>query len=143
MMDVLLPDGWPRPHGYSNGISATGRTVFVAGQVGWDPATGRIEPNEFAQQVRRALENVIAVLRAGGAVPADVARMTWFVTDLDAYRAARRELGTIWRELFGTHYPAMSVIGVSELLEPGALVEIEATATVEDRSVTAEGSAPD
>jgi enamine deaminase RidA (YjgF/YER057c/UK114 family) len=65
------------------------------------------------------------------------------VTDLDAYRAARRELGTIWRELFGTHYPAMSVIGVSELLEPGALVEIEATATVEDRSVTAEGSAPD
>jgi enamine deaminase RidA (YjgF/YER057c/UK114 family) len=142
-MDVLLPDGWPRPHGYANGISATGRTLFVAGQVGWDPVSGRIESGDFAQQVRRALENVIEVLDAGGARPADVVRMTWFMTDLDAYRAARRELGAIWRELFGSHYPAMSVIGVSELLEPGALVEIEATAVVEVRSGIPEGSAPD
>lgn len=130
MMEMLLPDGWPRPRGYANGISATGRTIFVAGQVGWNPLTCSIESTDFAQQTRQALENAIEVLRAGGATPADVVRMTWFVADLDAYRRARRELGTIWRELFGAHYPAMSVVGVSALLEPGALVEIEVTATV-------------
>jgi enamine deaminase RidA (YjgF/YER057c/UK114 family) len=140
-METLLPEGWPRPHGYANGISATGRTIFVAGQVGWNPVTGRIESADFTAQVRRALENAMEVLRAGGAAPADVVRMTWFVADLDAYRAARRELGTIWRDLFGTHYPAMSVVGVNALLEPGALVEIEVTATVEDHQSGAGGGA--
>lgn len=129
-MDVLLPEGWPRPAGYANGTAASGRTLFVAGQIGWDPMAGVVRSSDFATQTRTALENVLAVLRAGGAGPDDVVRLTWFVTDLDAYRDARREIGGIWRELFGRHYPAMSVIGVSDLLEPGALVEIEATAVV-------------
>jgi len=129
-MTTLVPDGWPRPHGYANGILAEGRTIFVAGQIGWDPVTGEIVSDDFAEQTRRALENGVAVLRAGGAAPSDVVRATWFVVDLDAYRAARRELGAIWREIFGSHYPAMSVIGVSALLEPRALVEIEVTAVI-------------
>jgi enamine deaminase RidA (YjgF/YER057c/UK114 family) len=130
MMDVLLPDGWPRPHGYANGIAATGRTIFVAGQIGWDPLTGRIGTADFAEQARVALENALAVLLAGGAAASDVVRTTWFITDLAAYRAARREIAAVWRELFGAHYPAMSVIGVAELLDPGALVEIEVTAVI-------------
>jgi len=130
-METLLPDGWPRPRGYANGMAASGRTIFTAGQIGWDPVTQRIVSDDFAEQARRALENALAVLRAGGAEPTDVVRTTWFVSDLERYRDARRELGVAWRELFGTHYPAMSVIGVSELLDPGALVEIEVTAVVE------------
>jgi enamine deaminase RidA (YjgF/YER057c/UK114 family) len=131
-MDTLLPDGWPRPRGYANGIAAEGRTVFVAGQIGWDPVTGALEA-EFVDQTRRALENALAVLHADGAAASDIVRMTWFVTDLDAYRAARRALGGVWRDLFGEHYPAMSVIGVNALLENGAMVEIEVTAVVEAR----------
>lgn len=130
-METLLPDGWPRPHGYANGVAASGRTIFTAGQIGWDPVTQRIVSDDFADQARRALENALAVLRSGGAEPSDVVRTTWFVSDLDRYRDARRALGVAWRELFGTHYPAMSVIGVSELLDPGALVEIEVTAVIE------------
>ena len=129
-MDILLPEGWPRPAGYSNGIVATGRTVFVAGQVGWDPVGGVVRTFDFAAQTRHALENVLAVLRAGGADATDVVRMTWFVTDLEAYRASRRQIGAAWRDLFGRHFPAMSVIGVSALLEEGAMVEIEATAVI-------------
>lgn len=129
-MDILLPDGWPRPAGYSNGLVASGRIVFVAGQVGWDPVAGEVRTSDFAEQTRRALENVLAVLRAGGADATDVVRMTWFITDVEAYRASRRQIGAAWRELFGRHFPAMSVIGVSALLEEGAMVEIEATAVI-------------
>ncbi len=129
-METLLPEGWPRPHGYANGIAASGRVLFVAGQIGWDPVTRRIMSDDFAEQARRALENALTVLRAGGAEPRDVVRATWFVSDLNRYRAARRDLGVVWRDLFGTHYPAMSVLGVAELLDPGALVEIEITAVV-------------
>ena len=100
----------------------------MAGQVGWDPVTEQIRDGGFPGQLRAALENVLAVVRAGGAGPADIVRMTWFVTDLDAYRASRREIGAIWRDLFGTHYPAFTVVQVSGLLEEGALIEIEATA---------------
>jgi enamine deaminase RidA (YjgF/YER057c/UK114 family) len=126
----ILPDGWPRPSGYSNGIVATGRMLFVAGQVGWDPVTSTIVSDDFAAQTETALDNVLAVLKAGGARAEHVVRMTWFVTDLDAYREARGALGRAFRARFGSHYPAMSVVQVAGLLEPGALVEIEATAVI-------------
>ncbi|HEU4563083.1 MAG TPA: RidA family protein [Gemmatimonadaceae bacterium] len=128
--ELIQPPGWKRPSGYSNGAAATGRVLCVAGQIGWDPATGRFESDLLAEQARRALENVAAVLRAGGAEPAHVVRLTWYVTDRAAYQAARRELGAAYRELFGAHYPAMSVVFVSGLVEERALVEIEATAVV-------------
>jgi enamine deaminase RidA (YjgF/YER057c/UK114 family) len=102
----------------------------VAGQVGWDPSTERVVSDDFAEQVDRALGNIVEVLRAGGATPAHVVRLTWFVTSRDAYLAARRALTDVYRRHFGAHYPAMSVVFVAGLLEPGALVEIEATAVV-------------
>ena len=129
---LLRPEGWPRPRGYANGVAARGRVLFVSGQVGWDPVTERMVETDFAGQTRQALENVLAVLRAGGAGPGHVTRLTWFVADLDAYRAARPVIGTTFRSLFAGHYPAMSVVQVAALLDPGALVEIEATAVVPD-----------
>jgi enamine deaminase RidA (YjgF/YER057c/UK114 family) len=111
---------------------ATGRFVFVAGQVGWDPVTREIPSRDFAAQTRRALENTLAVLRAGGAAPEHIVRLTWYVTDLQEYAAARKEIGADFRALFGGHYPAMSIVQVSALLEAGAKVEIEATAVVPD-----------
>jgi len=128
--DVLRPEGWPRPSGYADGIAARGRQLFVAGQIGWDPRTFAMVSNDFAEQTHAALENVLAVLRAGGARPEHVVRLTWYVTDLAAYLAALKEIGRTFRALFGGHYPAMSVLQVSALLEPRARVEIEATAVV-------------
>ena len=129
-MEILNPPGWPRPRGYSNGVSAVGRMVAVSGQIGWDPATERIVSTDFAAQADRALENLVSVLAAGGATPAHVVRLTWFVTDRAAYLAARVALSSLYRKHFGTHYPAMSVIFVTSLVEEGALVEIEGTAVV-------------
>jgi enamine deaminase RidA (YjgF/YER057c/UK114 family) len=129
-MEILNPPGWPRPRGYSNGVSAIGRIVAVSGQIGWDPATERIVSTDFAAQADRALENLVSVLAAGGATPAHVVRLTWFVTDRAAYLAARAALSSIYRKHFGTHYPAMSVIFVTSLVEEGALVEIEGTAVL-------------
>ena len=125
---VLQPAGWPRPNGYANGMSGSGRTVFVAGQIGWD-AQGRFADGLVAQ-IEQALRNVLAVLAEAGAGPPHVARMTWYVTDIPAYRAAAPALGPVWRALMGKHFPAMTVVGVTELVEPAALVEIEATAIV-------------
>ncbi|MDQ3697578.1 MAG: RidA family protein [Gemmatimonadota bacterium] len=130
MLRVIQPDGWPRPAGYANGVAAAGRVICVAGQIGWDPVTERLESGEFTGQARRALANVVTILRAGGAEPRHVVRLTWFVTDRQEYLSARRELGRAYREVFGEHYPAMSVLFVSGLLEERALVEIEATAVV-------------
>ncbi|GIX16734.1 MAG: enamine deaminase RidA [Rhodothalassiaceae bacterium] len=127
---VLLPPGWERPQGYANGIAASGRLVFVAGQVGWDRA-GRFAP-DFAGQFRQTLENTLAVLAEAGAGPEHVVRMTWYVTDLAAYRAALPEIGRIYRALMGRNYPAMAVVEVSGLVEPEALLEIETTAVVPD-----------
>lgn len=132
-MDVLLPDGWPRPKGYANGISARGRMIFVAGQIGWTP-NGVFQATDFAGQFRQTLLNTLAVLRAGGAGPEHVVRMTWYVTDRDAYVASLREIGAAWKELFGRHYPAMAVVQVVALVEPDALVEIETTAVVPDEA---------
>jgi enamine deaminase RidA (YjgF/YER057c/UK114 family) len=124
----VQPEGWPAPKGYANGAIARGATLFVGGQVGWDVG-GRFAAG-FVAQFAQALDNVLAVVRAGGAAPTDVAQMTVYVTDLDAYRGAVRELGPIWRERFGKHFPAMALVGVAGLVEREALVEIEAVAVV-------------
>jgi enamine deaminase RidA (YjgF/YER057c/UK114 family) len=130
MNKILLPEGWAKPVGYANGIAATGRLVFVAGQIGWNPATCEIETDDFAAQTEIALRNVAAVLREAGAGPEHVTRMTWYITDKPAYLAARRDIGRAWREVFGKQYPAMAVVVVSALIEDRAKVEIEATAVV-------------
>ena len=128
-MTILQPPGWPRPKGYSCGVSATGTTVFVSGQIGWDQH-GRFTAHDIAGQVGQALRNVVAVLAEAGARPEHVARMTWFVTDKREYAAAAREIGAAYREVMGRHFPAMSVVEVSALLEDEAKVEIEATAVL-------------
>lgn len=129
-MEMLLPDGWPRPRGYANGAAASGRVIAVAGQVGWDPRSETIVSADFAAQTKQALLNIRDVLAAGGAEPRHVVRLTWYVTDRDEYQAAKAAVGAAYREVFGTHYPAMTLIVVAGLLEPGARVEIEATAVV-------------
>lgn len=126
-LQTLLPEGWPRPRGYSNGVAASGRLVFVAGQVGWDE-NGVFHATDFAGQFRQTLLNTLAVLKAGGAGPEHVVRMTWFLTDKPAYLASQREVGAIWRELMGANYPAMAVVVVAGLIEDAALIEIETTA---------------
>ena len=126
---ILQPPGWARPRGYANGVAATGRLVFVAGQIGWD-AEQRFASDGFAAQVRQALANVVAVLACAGAKPKHLVRMTWYVTSRDEYNAALAEVGAAWRELIGRNFPAMSVVVVAGLLEPRAKVEIEATAVV-------------
>ena len=127
-MEVLQPPGWPRPRGYANGIAAEGRIVFVAGQIGWDEEQ-RFEAG-LAGQVRRTLANVLAVLAEAGGGPEHVARMTWYVTDREAYLRELEPIGAAYRELMGRHYPAMAVVVVAGLIEPEALVEIEATAVL-------------
>jgi enamine deaminase RidA (YjgF/YER057c/UK114 family) len=126
------PEGWARPVGYANAMSATGRVVFVAGQVGWNPKTSSFEVNDLCGQVRQALENVVAALGAAGARPEQITRLTWYVTDRDRYEAERKAIGRAYRDILGRHFPAMSLVIVKGLLEPGALVEIEATAVVTD-----------
>ena len=126
----LQPEGWLPPRGYANGVVAEGRLVVLAGQIGWDPRTGEIGTDDLAAQVHQALENIVALLAEGGATPAQVVRMTWFITDRAAYMEARRAIGASWRALFGASYPPMSVVVVSGLVEPRARVEIEATAVV-------------
>ncbi len=128
MNRVLLPEGWPRPKGYANGIAAEGRMVFVAGQIGWD--TSGAFPDGFAAQVRQTLDNTLAVLAEGGAGPEHIVRMTWYVVDKRDYLAALREIGGFWRDLIGPNYPAMAVVEVKGLIEDAALVEIETTAVV-------------
>jgi enamine deaminase RidA (YjgF/YER057c/UK114 family) len=118
------------PRGYADGIAAEGRLVFASGQIGWDPATGEFASDDFATQAGQALRNLAGVLRAGGAEPAHVVRLTWFVTDRRAYLDSARELGAAYREVFGRHFPAMSVVVVAGLLEERAKVEIEGTAVV-------------
>ena len=125
---VLQPSGWPQPKGYANGIKAHGEMVFVGGMVGWD-ANERF-PTGFAAQTRQALENIVAVLDAGGARPEHVVRMTWYVVDMDEYLAARAELGAVYRAVMGAHFPVMALVEVRRLVEPQARVEIEATAVL-------------
>ncbi len=128
-MQVLLPPGWPRPKGYANGVSASGRMVFVAGMVGWD-AHGVFHTDDMAGQVQQALDNVVAVLREGGALPQHIVRMTWYVTDKREYLAASAEIGRIFRATIGSFSMAMTAVEVSALIEDRAKVEIEVTAIV-------------
>ena len=128
--ESLQPEGWPRPSGYANGIAASGSLVSVAGQIGWNPETCQFETDDFVAQTAQALRNVLAVLRAAGAEPRHLVRLTWFITDRAAYLTAQREIGIAYREVVGRHFPAMSVVVVSGLLEERAKVEIEATAVV-------------
>ena len=128
---VVQPLGWMRPRGYANGILAEGRVLFIAGQVGWEPASSRPKfPKSFAAQFDRALCNVLEVLRAAGGTPEALARVTLYVTDRDEYEEASKAIGESWRRRVGRHYPAMSLIVVKALLEPAAKVEIEATAVL-------------
>lgn len=125
-MRILQPPGWKRPKGYANGMLGEGRVVAVAGQIGWD-AQGTFAEG-LVLQVRQALLNVLAVLAEAEAGPETIARMTWYVTDMVAYRGAGAALGPVWRETMGRHYPAMAVVGVTALVEPLACVEIDALA---------------
>ena len=127
---TLQPPGWAAPVGYANGMAVQGRQVFVAGQVGWNPATCQFETDDLVEQVRQALENIVAVLKEAGAGPEHLVRLTWYITDKSAYLATRRDIGRIYREVIGRHYPPMSLLVVAALLEDRALVEIEATAVV-------------
>ena len=129
MIEILQPPGWPRPRGYSNGIAASGRQVFVSGMIGWN-AQGEFESDDFAFQARQALMNVVAVLREAGAGPQHIVRMTWYVLDRRAYLAASIALGAAYRDVIGAHYPAMTAVEVRALIEERAQVEIEATAVV-------------
>jgi enamine deaminase RidA (YjgF/YER057c/UK114 family) len=129
-MNVLLPEGWAPPIGYANGIAVdAGRIVFVAGQVGWD-AQQKFHSADIVPQFEQALANVLAVLAEAGGKPEHICRMTAYCCDKPAYLAARRELGAIWRKAMGTHYPAMSMIFVSDLLDSPGKIELEATAVV-------------
>jgi len=130
-LSVLAPPGWARPRGYANGIAARGTLVFVAGQIGWD-ARQVVVGEDIVAQVAQALRNVVTVLQEAGARPEHVARMTWYVTDRHAYHARSGEIGSAYRACFGRHYPAMTLVEVAGLAEPGAVVEIEATAVVPD-----------
>jgi len=125
----VRPANWPLGSGYSHGFSAAGRLLFVAGQIGWDPITRAFAPG-LVDQTRQALANVVTVLRAGGAEPSHLVRLTWFITDRDVYLRERKAIGLAYRDVIGRHFPPMSVIVVAGLLEPGALVEIEATAVI-------------
>ena len=127
-MRHLLPEGWQRPRGYSNGIVADGTQVFVAGMIGWD-AKEKLAKG-FSAQFRQALENTVLVLKEGGAGPEHVVRMTWYVKGLDEYRQNLSDIGNAWRDIMGKNFPTMAVIGVSELVEKDALIEIETTAVI-------------
>lgn len=130
-MTAILPPGWPRPKGYANAVAASGRQIFVAGMIGWN-AQGRFQSDDLATQVRQALQNIVDVLKAGGAGPEHIVRMTWYLTDKRAYQAAYPQIGKAYRELIGNFDVAMTAVQVSALIEDRAQVEIEVTAVVPD-----------
>jgi enamine deaminase RidA (YjgF/YER057c/UK114 family) len=129
MPESILPEGWPRPKGYSNAVLAEGRMLFIAGQIGWNERE-TIVSDDFIDQVRQALHNTVALLRAAGAGPEHLVRMTWYLTDKREYLARLNEVGTVYREVIGRHYPAMTAVEVRALIEDRAKVEIESTAVI-------------
>jgi enamine deaminase RidA (YjgF/YER057c/UK114 family) len=139
--EVIVP-GWPDPKGYANGRVGEGRTLYVGGQIGWDERRA-FPPGGLVPQLGRALDNVLAVVRAAGGAPEDIASMTVFVTSIEDYRAAQRALGPVWRERMGRHYPAMALVAVTALVEPEAVVEIQAIAAISQISPSAaQGGSP-
>jgi enamine deaminase RidA (YjgF/YER057c/UK114 family) len=129
--EILQPAEWPRPKGYSNGMAARGRMIFISGQVGWD-AQGRFTSDTLSGQVKQALSNIARVLEEGGGEPRHLVRLTWYVLSRDAYLREVRDIGAAYREVLGKHFPTMSVVEVRGLVEQQALVEIEATAVIPD-----------
>lgn len=130
-MQVLLPEGWPRPKGYANGVTAKGRQVYIAGMIGWD-AQCVFHTDDFAGQVAQALRNIVDVLREAGGKPEHIVRVTWYVTNKQEYLAAGREVGKAYREIIGSYNAAMTAVEVKALIEDRAKVEIEATAVIPD-----------
>lgn len=128
-MKILNPAEWPSPKGYANGIAAEGHFVFVAGQIGWN-AEARFDSDDLVDQARQALRNVVRVLAEAGARPEHIVRMNWYVVDKRDYLARNSDLGKVYREIIGRHYPAMTLVQVAALLEDRAKVEIEATAVI-------------
>ena len=128
-MNFLQPPDWAKPRGYSNGIAARGQLVFLAGMIGWNKDQ-QFETDDFTAQVRQALENIVGVLREAGAGPEHVVRLTWYVTDKREYHASLPKLGEAYRTVMGKHFPVMSVLEVTGLMEDRAKVEIEATAVI-------------
>jgi enamine deaminase RidA (YjgF/YER057c/UK114 family) len=131
MKQALLPPGWVKPRGYANGVAARGTQVFIAGQIGWD-AESRFQSDNFAEQAKQALANVVAVLAVAGGRPEHLVRLTWYVTDKREYLAALKDIGGAFRELIGNYDIAMSAVQVVALIEDEAKVEIEATAVIPD-----------
>jgi len=128
---VLQPEGWPRPKGYSNGVATTGRTVYTAGVVGWNEKE-EFEAKDLAGQFRQVLLNTRAILAEAGATPADIVRMTCYVTSRDEYLASLAEIGAAWREVYGKVFPCMALVQVVALVESDAKIEIETTAVIDD-----------
>ena len=129
--EFLQPPGWAAPKGYSNGVSTRGRQIFLAGQIGWNESQ-QLVSTRFAAQLRQALQNIVTLLAQAGGRPEHLVRLTWFVTTLDEYRAEQKEIGAAYRDVMGRSFPPMSVVQVVALVEPGAKVEIEATAVIPD-----------
>ena len=130
-MKFLQPESWIQPKGYANGIVAEGKLIILGGQIGWN-AKQKFETDEFVPQFRQTLENIITLLSEAGAGPENIVRLTWFITDRDAYLNSQKEMGRAYREIMGRNFPAMSVVQVVKLIEERALVEIEATAVLPD-----------
>ncbi|HEY1385754.1 MAG TPA: RidA family protein [Dongiaceae bacterium] len=131
MHTILQPEGWVKPAGYANGIAARGRFVFVGGQVGWN-GQAQFETDDLVGQVRQTLQNVVAVLAEAGGQPQHLTSMTWYLTDKHQYLAKLKEIGKVYRETIGRHYPAMAAVQVTALIEDRAKVEIQATAVIPD-----------
>ena len=129
-MQALQPPGWARPKGYSNGIVASGRMVFVAGQVGWD-SQEKFNSDNLAEQAAQALSNIVAILAEAGAKPSDIVRMNWYLADKDEYNASLADIGAAYRRIIGRHFPVMTALQVAGFVEHGAKLEIEVTAVIE------------
>jgi enamine deaminase RidA (YjgF/YER057c/UK114 family) len=128
---ILQPADWARPKGYANGVASSGRTIYVAGQIGWD-SQQQLVSDDLVAQARQALLNIVAILDVDGAKPEHIVRLTWYVTSRADYLAAAAPLGAAYREVIGRHFPAMTAVEVSALMERGAVIEIEATAVIPD-----------
>jgi len=131
MHQILQPEGWAKPVGYSNGMAARGRLVFTGGQVGWNAAC-EFESDDLVDQIGQTLANIVAVLEEAGAGPQHVTSMTWYVVDLAEYRDGLKRMGPVYRDIMGKYFPPMAVVEVTGLVEPRAKVEIQATAVIPD-----------
>lgn len=132
MAEIIHPQGWPAAKGYSNGMAAEGKVIFVGGQIGWTKDQ-TFETDDFVEQAEQAMHNIVDILASAGAETTDLVRLTWFITDKKVYVAEQKRLGEAYRRVFGRHYPAMTLVQVVALLEDLALVEIEATAVIPAR----------